>query len=74
MIPGMKRLQILIDEDLDEALEHEARRRGSSKAALIRDFVRERLGALPPLESDPLLLALGQDDFEPASVDDVVYG
>ena len=70
----MKRLQILIEEDLDEALEREARRQGSSKAALIRDFVRERLGARPPVESDPLLQALGQDDFEPAAIDDVVYG
>ena len=70
---SMKRLQILIDEDLDEALEREARRTGASKASLIRDFVRERLAALPPLESDPLLLSVGQDDYEPAPIDEVVY-
>jgi hypothetical protein len=69
----MKRLQILIDEDLDEALEREARRTGSSKAALIRDLVRERLATLPPLDSDPLLKTLGEDDFDPAAIDDVVY-
>jgi hypothetical protein len=70
----MKRLQILIDEDLDEALEREARRTGGSKAGLIRRYVRDRLSAsLPPLDADPILQSIGQDDFEPAPVDDVVY-
>jgi hypothetical protein len=73
MLTSMKRLQILIDEDLDEALEREARRTGGSKAAIIRELVRERLSALPPLESDPLLQTLGEDDFEPVPVDDAVY-
>ena len=40
----MRRLQISIDEELDEALAVEAARRKTSKAALIREFVRERLG------------------------------
>ena len=73
----MKRLSILVEEDLDEALEREARRTGSSKAALIREFIGERLSARlparPPLESDPLLKMLGQDDFDPASIDRTVY-
>jgi len=73
MLRTMKRLQILIEEDLDEALEREARRTGASKAALIRELVRERLSKLPPLESDPLLQTLGEDDFEPAAIDEVVY-
>jgi hypothetical protein len=70
---SMKRLQILIDEELDEALEREARRTGASKASLIRDYVRERLATPPPLESDPLLQAVGQDDYDPVPIDEVVY-
>lgn len=69
----MKRLQIMIDEELDEALEREARNTGTSKAALIRSYVRERISTLPPLESDPLWGMKGADDFEPKDVDDVVY-
>ena len=70
----MKRLQILIEEELDDALEQQAKVEGTSKAALIRRFVRLQLDALPPLEADPLGQMIGADDFEPESVDDVVYG
>lgn len=73
MLHPMKRLQILIDEELDEALEREARSSGTSKAALIRMYVRERIGSLPPLDSDPLWRMKGADDFDPANVDDVAY-
>ena len=69
----MKRLQIMIDEDLDSDLERLAAERHTSKAALIREFVRERIHPLPPLSADPLLRQAGADDFEPARVDDVVY-
>jgi hypothetical protein len=70
----MKRLQILIDEEMDAALERLARKEGSSKAALIRRYVGERLTPLTPLERDPLARMSGADDFEPAPVDEVVYG
>jgi len=70
----VKRLQIMIDEDLDAALDRMAIREGTSKAALIRLFVREKVKPLPPLEEDPLWQMVGSDDFEPANVDDVVYG
>ena len=69
----MKRLQIMIDEDLDQILERMALDEGTSKAALIRRFVRERVSPLPPIEEDPLWEMVGDLDFEPASVDDVVY-
>jgi predicted transcriptional regulator len=69
----MKRLQIMIDEDLDSDLERLATERRTSKAALIREFVRERIRPLPPLSADPLFRQAGVDDFEPAPVDDVVY-
>ena len=73
----VKRLQILIDEELDAALERQAAEEGTSKAALIRRYVGERLRPLPPLEHDPLWEIVGmcpgsRDDSE--SVDDVVYG
>ncbi len=73
----MKRLQIMIEEDLDEALEHQAREERTSKAALIRRYVRERIKPLPPLEEDPLWDLVVMDEGSPddsMSVDDVVYG
>ena len=71
--PNMRRLQIMIAEDLDEALERQALREKVSKAALIRQYVRDRLEPLPPLESDPLWRMVGTDNFEPEAIDDVVY-
>ncbi len=72
----MKRLQIMIEEELDEALGREARKEGTSKAALIRGYVRAYLMPLPPLEEDPLWDLVGFVKGNPddsASVDDVVY-
>jgi hypothetical protein len=69
----MKRLQIMIDEDLDDALGKLAAEEGQSKAALIRRFVRERLQPLPPLSADPLSRLTGTVGSEPAPVDEVVY-
>jgi hypothetical protein len=69
----MRRLQISIDEDLDDALAVEAGRRSTSKAALIREYVRERLGgrAVGP---DPIADLIGDIDDEAGDVDAVVYG
>jgi Ribbon-helix-helix protein, copG family len=69
----MKRLQIMMDEDLDEALERQARDQHTSKAAIIRGLVRDALNPLPPRSADPLFAMVGTDSFEPADVDDVVY-
>jgi hypothetical protein len=74
---NVKRLQIMIEEDLDAALGRQAAAEGVSKAALIRRFVRERLRPLPPLKKDPLWKLVGMDKGSPddsISVDDVVYG
>ncbi|MGH3237445.1 MAG: CopG family transcriptional regulator [Streptosporangiaceae bacterium] len=67
------RLQIMLDDDLSEALDRMSAREGVSKAALIRRLVRMAVQPLPPLEDDPLTAMIGADDFEPAPVDDVVY-
>lgn len=68
----MKRLQISIDEDLDEALAVEAARRKTSKASLIRQFVRD---ALRPSDaaSDPMAALIGDIDDEAGDIDEVVY-
>ena len=72
----VKRLQIMIEEDLDAALGRQARLERVSKAALIRRYVREHLEPLPPLEEDPLWEMVGADpDAEPVDdIDEVVYG
>jgi len=70
----MKRLQIMIEEDLDDALELQARRELTSKAALIRRFVREAVDSYPALEDDPLFQMAGKDSFEPGDIDEIVYG
>lgn len=73
----MKRLQIMIEEELDAALEHQALEEGTSKAALIRRFVGERLRPLPPLARDPLWDLVGSErgsTDDSSSIDDVVYG
>jgi hypothetical protein len=73
----VKRLQIMIDEDVDAALARQASEEGVSKAALIRRYVGERLRPLPPLADDPLWglvgLVKGRPD-DSVSVDEVVYG
>jgi hypothetical protein len=69
----MKRLQIMIEEDLDAALERVAASEGVSKAAIIRRVVRASLEPTVPIEADPLSAMVGVDAFEPASIDDVVY-
>jgi hypothetical protein len=74
MFMAMKRLQIMIEPELDEALAREAAREGVSKAALIRLFVRRQLKPSPPIEEDPLWEMVGADAHaEPGNVDDVVY-
>jgi Arc/MetJ family transcription regulator len=69
----MKRLQIHIDEDLDDALAVRARRAHTSKAALIRESVRCSFGE-PERAVDPFADWIGGSDADIASVDEVVYG
>lgn len=75
----MRRLQILMDEDLDDALERRARKERTSKSELIRRYVRGQVRPLPPLEEDPLWKMVGADSLGPetieraSEVDRVVY-
>ena len=72
---AVKRLQIMIDEDLDLALERQALEERTSKAALIRRYVRERLKPLPPIHEDPLWEFVGSVDADPVDdIDDFLYG
>ncbi|HZV74695.1 MAG TPA: CopG family transcriptional regulator [Conexibacter sp.] len=71
----MKRLQIHIEEELDDALAVAATQRRTSKAALIRQAVAEQYapGARVP---DALLRMAGMLEGSPddsSSIDDVVY-
>lgn len=71
--PVMKRLQIYIEEELDDALAVRARRARTSKAALIRDAVRRAIGEPEPTV-DPFRDWIGGSDAEPTAIDEVVYG
>jgi plasmid stability protein len=68
----MRRLQISVDEDVDEALTIEAARRHVSRAAVIRDLVRQHLGS--QRERDPFASLIGDIDEEAGDIDEVVYG
>lgn len=69
----MKRLQVRIDEETDAALERQALAEHTSKSALVRRYLQERLKGFPNLEDDPIWRMAGVDDYEPAPVDEVVY-
>jgi Ribbon-helix-helix protein, copG family len=68
----MKRLQISIEEEMDEALAMEAARRRMSKAAVIREYVSANLDVRP--SSDPMADLIGDIDDEAGDIDEVVYG
>lgn len=73
----MKRLQISIEPELDEAVERRAEEEGLSKAEVIRRCVREQVHPLPPIEDDPLFKMFGTVSSDPGdtrSVDEVIYG
>jgi hypothetical protein len=73
---AMKRLQIMIEPELDAALGREARRTRTSKGALIRRYVQERLKPLPPITEDPLWEMVGAaGNVGPlGDIDEIVYG
>jgi hypothetical protein len=72
-LANVKRLRITIDEDLDQLLERMAQEQRTSKAALIRRFVRDQVAAPAPIEQDAIWELVGISDVEPEPVDDLVY-
>jgi hypothetical protein len=72
----MKRLQIHIEEELDDVLAVEAAKRGTSKAALIRQAVAERYASAADGREALLRMAgmlKGGSLDDSTSIDDVVY-
>lgn len=68
----MKRLQIYLDQEADDALAAEAARTGQSKAAIIRALVAAHTGA--GSVSDPIDDLVGAFEGPAGGIDDVVYG
>lgn len=64
----------MIDEDLDRGLDAQAADQRTSKAALIRRYVRAGLDPLPSLDADPISRLVGSADFQSGDVDDELYG
>ena len=67
----MKRVQILVDRELDAGLEREAARQRKSKGALVREALRKYLKPLPPIEQDPIWKMVGADSFEPVAPEEI---
>lgn len=70
----MRRIQLYIQEDLDDVLQLEAAKRKRSKASLIRECVAARHGAHSRTATDPLTAYIGTVDIDPVDVDEAVYG
>jgi hypothetical protein len=68
----MRRIQLHLEEALDDALADEANRRGVPKAALIRELLRQ---GFPTSCEDPVDTVIGAGDGEPVDdIDAVLYG
>jgi hypothetical protein len=73
----MRRIQLHLDEELDEALSHQAIEQGVPKAALIRELLRKAVPLRGGRLTDPssrLVAIYEGGEGESAAVDDVVYG
>ena len=71
----MRRVQIHLDESLDDAAAKEAARRGISKAALIRHVLAAEVATNPSAAGDPWEAMIGWLDNEPVDdIDEAIYG
>ena len=71
----MRRIQLYMDDDLDDALSAEAARSGVSRSALVRDAVRVSLSAYFDAPTDAVDDLVGWLDVDPdGDIDSVVYG
>jgi len=68
----MRRVNIHLEEEVDRELAAEAARRGVSKAALIREYVRR---GIQTTTIDPIDAVIGVGEGEPVDdIDQVLYG
>ena len=67
----MRRIQVVIDPELDDRLEREAARRGMSKSALARECVARYLGGEPGDNGLLALLELSKLNADVEPVDDI---
>jgi metal-responsive CopG/Arc/MetJ family transcriptional regulator len=65
---AMQRTQIYLEPELAEALDRLARRRGTSRGALIRLAARRLLSDEQPAEDDPILGIIGLGHGGPGRV------
>ena len=73
--PPMRRIQLYVDDEVDEALSAEAARLGTSRSALVRDAVRASLSSRLEAVSDSVDELVGSLDVEPdEDLDAVIYG
>ena len=71
----MRRIQLYVDEDLDEALSTRAAQMGVSRSSLVRDAVRASLSTHLTTVADPVDNLIGCLDIEPDDdIDSVIYG
>ncbi len=72
----MRRIQLHLEEELDEALASQAAERGIPKAALVRDYLWQHVEGehSRPDPAAPLIGMYQGDVDEHASVDEIVYG
>jgi metal-responsive CopG/Arc/MetJ family transcriptional regulator len=64
----LRRTQIYLPSDLSAALDHLARRRGTSRAELLRQAARDFLQREVPADEDPILGVIGLGNAGPGAV------
>ncbi len=70
----MRRIQLYIDEDLDDSLSLEAAQLGVSRSSLVREALRASLAKGSEAFSDPVDDLIGSLDIDPTDdIDEVIY-
>jgi hypothetical protein len=71
----MRRIQLYVEDDIDDALTAEAAQLGTSRSALVRDAVRASLAGRLDRSPDAVDELVGSLDVEPDDdIDSVIYG